>query len=103
MSEPLTERILRDPTYQQLVAERRRLALLLSAVVLVVYFGYILVIGFAPALFARPIWTGAVTTVGIPVGLFVILLAFAITGIYVRAANRRFDGQVADLLQGISR
>ncbi len=48
---------------------------------LVVYYSFILVIAFSPATFAVKLGEG-VTTVGIPVGLGVIIIAFVLTGIY---------------------
>ena len=48
------------------------------------------IIAFAPKLLGTPIG-GGVMTVGIPVGLFVIVSAFVLTGIYVHRANSEFD------------
>ena len=85
-------RVAEDPRYRQLVARRSRFAWLLTAIMLVVYFGYILLIAFDKDLLARPI--GGATTLGIPIGLGVILTAIVLTGIYVRRANREFDPAV---------
>lgn len=57
---------------------------------LVAYFGYVGLIAFDKAVLARPIG-GGITTVGIPVGIGLILLGILLTGIYVRRANREFD------------
>jgi uncharacterized membrane protein (DUF485 family) len=80
----------REPLFQELVDKRTRFAWRLSAAMLVIYFGFIAVIAFAPKVLATPIG-GGVTTVGIPVGLFVIVSAFALTGLYVHRANSTFD------------
>jgi uncharacterized membrane protein (DUF485 family) len=80
-----------SPDYQRLVRERGRLSWLLTTIMLAVYFGYILLIAFSPQFLARPIG-GGVTTVGIPIGIGVILIGIVLTGIYVHRANRRFDG-----------
>jgi uncharacterized membrane protein (DUF485 family) len=79
-----------EPLFHDLVERRTRFAWTLSIVMLVIYFGFIAIIAFAPWLLAMPI-AGSVTTVGIPVGLFVIVSAFALTGIYVWRANSVFD------------
>lgn len=79
-----------DPRYHQLVLRRSRFTLLLTAIMLLVYFGYILVIAFDRDLLARPI-LGGTTSLGIPVGLGVILVAIILTGLYVRRANDEFD------------
>ena len=89
-------RIAADPRYQALVARRSRLTWLLTAVMVAVFFGYILLIAFDKAFLARPVGGGS-TTIGIPIGLGVILVAILITGVYVRIANRRFDPVVRDI------
>ena len=66
---------------------------------LVVYFGYVALIAFDKPLLARPIG-GGVTSLGIPVGVGVILLAILLTGIYVRRANRENDPIVKALRDG---
>ena len=83
-------RIRREPLFRELVNKRTRFAWALSATMLVIYFGFILVIAFAPKVLGTPIG-GGVMTVGIPVGLFVIVSAFVLTGIYVYRANSEFD------------
>jgi uncharacterized membrane protein (DUF485 family) len=84
------QRIQQEPLFRELVDKRKRFAWSLSAAMLVIYFGFILIIAFAPKLLAVPIG-GGVITVGIPVGLFVIVSAFVLTGIYVYRANSEFD------------
>jgi len=80
-----------DPVFHQLVKKRRSFALKLSAVMLSAYFAFILTIAYAPSVFGAALFEGSVTTVGIPVGVAVILAAFILTGIYVRKANNEFD------------
>jgi len=83
-------KIERDPNYQELVRRRSSLGWMLSAVMLVVYFGFILLVAYAPKFLGIPLGSG-VTTIGIPIGLSVIVLAFLLTGIYVRQANSSYD------------
>ncbi|MDT9599769.1 DUF485 domain-containing protein [Sphingosinicella rhizophila] len=91
-------KIAEDPCYQALVARRARFTWALSGVMLVVFFGYILVIAFNKELLARPIGDHS-TTWGIPVGLGVILVAILLTGIYVRRAKRDFDPAARALVE----
>jgi uncharacterized membrane protein (DUF485 family) len=84
--------------YQQLVRERSRFGWTLTAIMLVVFFGYILLIAFAPGLLARRI-AGEATTLGIPLGIGVILVGILLTGIYVNRANRRYDAMIADIVR----
>lgn len=80
-----------DPRYEQLVRRRSHFAWTLTGVMLIVFFGYILLIAFNKELLARPLYNGATTSIGIPLGLGVILVGIVLTGIYVRRANKEFD------------
>jgi uncharacterized membrane protein (DUF485 family) len=80
----------RDPNYQELVRRRSSLGWMLSLIMLVIYFGFILLVAYAPKFLGTPLGSG-VTTIGIPIGLSVIVLAFVLTGIYVRQANSSSD------------
>lgn len=90
MNEDMFDRITANPHYQELRAKRSRFAWMLTIIMLVVYYGYILLIAFDKELLARPIGDG-VMTLGIPVGLGVIIFTILITGFYVRRANSEFD------------
>lgn len=82
--------VLRSPQFQELVRQRARFAWTLSIAMLVIYFGFILLVAFAKPLLATKIGDG-VTSLGIILGLGVIISAFVLTGIYVQRANSRFD------------
>jgi uncharacterized membrane protein (DUF485 family) len=79
-----------DPNYQELVRRRSSLGWSLSLIMLVIYFGFILLVAYAPKFLGAPLGTG-VMTVGIPIGLIVIVAAFLLTGIYVSKANSKYD------------
>ena len=87
-----------DPRYGELVARRARLGWWLSAMIFTAFVGYLALIAFDKALLGRPIGDG-VTSIGIPIGLGLILLAIALTGLYVAYANRHHDGQMAAILK----
>ncbi len=91
MSSSLYERIRRNPKFQELTGRRRRLAFALSAVVLVTYYGFMMVVAFAPGLLGTPLTATSTTTVGIPIGVGLVVLYWILTGIYVRRANAEFD------------
>lgn len=91
MSADLYEQVKQDPLFNELIHVRKRWAWGLSALILLMYFTFILVIAFAPMLLAKPIFAGSVITLGIPVGVIIIVLAFLLTGVYVHKANTRFD------------
>ncbi|QIK38452.1 DUF485 domain-containing protein [Caldichromatium japonicum] len=91
MQQDLVDAIKAHPRYQELVCSRRCFAWNLTFLMLAIYYGFILTIAFAPALLGTPIAQGASTTIGIPLGITVIVSAFILTGIYVAKANSRFD------------
>ena len=84
------DKVLRNPRFQELVRQRSSFAWSLSIAMLVIYFGFILLVAFAKGLLATKIGAG-VTSLGILIGLAVIVAAFVLTGIYVQRANSRFD------------
>lgn len=80
---------------RELSARRLRLALVLTASVMIVYFGFISLVAFAPDLLAMRVAPGL--TLGILLGALVIVLACLSTLIYVRWANRHYDDALARL------
>jgi uncharacterized membrane protein (DUF485 family) len=88
--------VLTNPHYVQLVTHRRKVSVALSLVMLVSYFTFILIIAFDPSLLGTPIAQGSPITVGIPIGLGLIVLAMALTGIYVHLSNNVFDPLTED-------
>ena len=102
MSDPIVDKILRDPKYQELQSKRNRLAIILTILMLVVYYGYISLIAFDKEFLAQPIGAG-VTTLGIPIGFGIIVFTIVITGIYVRRANGEFDKLTKEILKDASK
>ena len=90
MEEELARRIASHSQYQLLKSRRSRFGWTLTALMLVVYYGFVLLVAFNKPLLARPIGEG-VTTLGIPIGFGVIVFTIAITAFYVRRANAEFD------------
>ena len=84
-----TAAIVSNPAYQELVRSRNSLAWQLSIAILVIYLAFIFLVAFAKNLLA--IKVASTTSVGIILGLVVIVLAFVLTSIYVARANGRFD------------
>lgn len=84
-------RIQNNPKFHNLVKRRSKFAWQLSAIMIAAYYTFILIIAFFPAFLGRPLLDGMVTSIGIPLGMFIIVLAFILTGLYVRRANHEFD------------
>ena len=97
MDEELLERIESDERFRRLARSRSRFAWLLAAIMTLAYFSYIALIAFDKELLATPIGAG-VTSLGIPIGFGLILLAILLTGIYVWRANSAFDRMTRDII-----
>lgn len=91
MNKETVEKIKSNPDYQKLVSTRNSFAVKLSIMMLAVYFLFILLIAFNPTVLGTPLSSGSVTTVGIPVGIGIIIFAIVLTGIYTKRANGEFD------------
>jgi len=91
MNKELVQKIKNDPNYKELVSKRSSFAIKLTVSMLVVYFTFILTIAFNPSALAAQISSDSVTTIGIPIGIAIIIFAFILTGIYTSRANGEFD------------
>jgi uncharacterized membrane protein (DUF485 family) len=90
MSTDLTSRILSDPKYQELKAKRSTFGWWLTLAMMVVYYGFILLVAFNKPFLSQRLGDG-VMTVGIPIGFGVIVFTVVITAYYVQRANSEFD------------
>ena len=80
---------------RRLDAARRRIAGTLTVVMMVLYFGFILLIAYAKPLLTTVLVPGL--SLGILLGALLILAAWLLIWIYVRWANRHYDTAVAAL------
>lgn len=90
MSDDLETRVVKHPAFQELERKRSRLGWTLTAITLLLYFGFILLVAFSPATLATPLG-GMTMTLGLPMGVGIILASILMTGIYVHRANTEFD------------
>ncbi|MEE3634261.1 DUF485 domain-containing protein [Pseudomonas sp. FFUP_PS_473] len=84
------ESICKHPDFQQLVKRKQRLNWSLTLAMLVIYYGFVLLVAFSPSTLGQSL-SGGVTSVGMLVGVVIVLLSFALTGIYVYRANNVLD------------
>ena len=97
-NDAIVERIQRNPIYQDLRSKRNTFGWTLSILMLVVYYGYIALIAFDKEFLAKRMGEG-VTTIGVPIGMAVIVFTIIITGIYVRRANGEYDQLTRDIVK----
>jgi len=91
--------ILQDPDFLALSRQKDSISLVLTLLTMVVYFGFMLLLAYSPRVLAAP--SVGRSTLGIPVGLGVIVFCWVLTGIYVRWANDKYDAMVARMKQKI--
>lgn len=98
MIDPLVAKVEANPKYHELRRKRNLFGWSLTALMVVVYYGYIALIAFNKPFLAQPIGAGVIS-LGIPIGLGVIIFTIVITGIYVRRANGEYDRLTAEILK----
>lgn len=91
MSDAVYQRVRRNPKFQELVRKRGRLALLLSAIVLVAYYALMMAVAFAPDALRTPIAEGSMISIGFPLSAVVIVVSWLLTGVYSHFANGEFE------------
>ena len=90
MDTDLTTRIASHPSYKELKAKRTSFGLWLTAAMMVVYYGFVLLVAFNKQFLATRLGEG-VMTYAIPIGFGVIVFTVIITAVYVRRANSEYD------------
>ena len=100
--DPMVAKIEANPKYHELRRKRNVFGWSMTALMLVVYYGYIALIAYDKQVLAPPIGPG-VTTIGIPIALGVIIFTIVITGLYVRRANGEYDRLTAEILKEASK
>jgi uncharacterized membrane protein (DUF485 family) len=100
MDAALANKIASHPKYQELKSKRSSFGWWLTLSMMLVYYGFILLVAFNKPFLASRLGEG-VMTMGIPVGLGVIVFTVVITAIYVRRANSEFDALAEELNQAV--
>ena len=84
------DRVTKNPKFHEFIAMRSRYSIIMAIVSAAIYYGFILLVAFDKELLAKKIGAG-VTSLGVPMGVGVIVLTIVLTWIYVRRANTEFD------------
>ena len=98
METTLADKIAAHPKYRELKAKRTSFGWTLTILMMIVYYGFILLVAFNKEFLSQKMGAG-VMTVGMPIGLGVIVFTIVITGIYVNRANKRYDALTQDILK----
>ena len=103
MLDEIAARVEANPKYHRLVSMRSSYSIIMTILVMVVYYGYILLVAFNKEWLATKIGAGMVTSIGIPLGVGVIVTTIVLTNIYVRRANTEFDSLNAEIIKEANR
>lgn len=100
MEVDMVQRISSHPKYVELKSKRTALGWWLTLAGMVAYYGFILLVAFNKPLLSQKIGSG-VTTVGMPLGVAVIVFTIIITWVYIRRANSEFDSLTEQIVKGV--
>ncbi len=103
MSDQTYDKVVAHPKFAELMKKRNRFSIVLSLIVLGVYYAYVLVAALAPDTFAAPIGDGYTWCIGLLAGFLIQGFAFVMTGVYVRRANGEFDAINRTLIEEAGR
>lgn len=84
-----------DTRLRALAARRTRLAITLTVVMIVLYFGFILLIAFDKSLMGGLVAPGL--SLGILLGALLIVVSWLLTWVYVRWANTHYDRELSEI------
>jgi uncharacterized membrane protein (DUF485 family) len=94
MQDDLISRVTSNPKYQELKSKRASFGWTLTVLMMIAYYGFILLVAYNKPLLATKIGAGVIT-LGMPLGIGVLVFTIIITNIYVRRANSEFDDLTA--------
>jgi len=95
MEKKSVHELIETKEFKRLIRRRWILSAILLVFLFFIYYGFILLIALDKAFISQKI--GAYTTLGIPLGVLVIILAVILTAIYVIIANKYYDPEVKKL------
>ena len=90
-----------DIELQRLARRRWRVAITLTVVMVIIYFGFISLVAFDKELLGRRIGSGL--SIGILLGALVIVASWLLTWFYVRWANTHYDTALTAIGRGDAR
>ena len=100
MQDDVISRVINNPKYQELKAKRSSFGWTLTWAMMIVYYGFILLVAFNKEFLSQKLGAG-VMTIGVPLGFGVIVFTVIITVIYVRRANSEYDDLTAAITKAV--
>ncbi len=99
MSSVMYERMRVNPKFQELVRKRGGFAWTLATIVLVLFYGFFLLVAFNPALLGQKIAEGSMWPIGYTIELCLFIFFWLTTVVYVRRANGEFDDLTQQMIK----
>ena len=88
-----------NPKFAEMVGKRSRFAVLLSLIVLVPYYTFMLLTSLKPELFTATLSETSVITIGWPIAAVIVIVGWLLTGVYISRANGEFDSLNEQILK----
>ena len=85
------DRVTANPKFHEFIAMRSRYSIIMAIVSAAAYYGFILLVAFQGPWLGTKLGAGMTTSIGVPLGVGVIVFTIILTWIYVRRANSEFD------------
>lgn len=99
MAQETWDRIRANPKFQAFVSKRNKYSIIMSILGAVAYYGFILLVAYDKEFLAQKVGAGMHMSVGIPLGVGVIVFTIILTWIYVNRANNEFDAENAEIIR----
>ena len=99
MAQETWDRIRANPKFQTFVSKRNKYSIIMSILGAVAYYGFILLVAYDKEFLAQKVGTGMHMSLGIPLGVGVIVFTIILTWIYVNRANNEFDAENAEIIR----
>ena len=87
----IVDRVARNPKFLEFVAKRNTYSIIMTILGALAYYGFILLVAFDKEWIATKLSPGMTTSLGVPLGVGVIVFTIILTWVYVRRANSEFD------------
>ncbi len=85
------DKVTANPKFHEFIAMRSTYSIIMAIISAAAYYGFILLVAYNKEFLATKAGAGMTMSVGVPIGVGVILFTIILTWIYVRRANTEFD------------
>ena len=93
------DRVTANPKFLEFVAVRNRYSVIMTIISAAAYYGFILLVAFQGPWLGTKVGPGMTMSIGVPIGVGVIVFTIILTWIYVRRANSEFDDTSAEIIR----